>query len=246
MMSRTQAVSPAALPAIGQPFAGGFYAGRLFFDGVEHALIDAGREFEQPAQWWDRSGPRLNVRGSKSYHDGLANTRAMAEAGSAIAQNVLAMSIRDHRGWHIPAIEELQVMRANLLQLEPWGKHWPADGAGGPAQAFALREYWSSTQKSSAGSAWCLHMLPWCTPDTNWTSKEKAVRPVRTLPIKADAFVHEPSSDAPLTEADLRGLANAEAVASVIERFVNEDAGKFYGRTDALVEELAAIAGGRQ
>ncbi|UFP98584.1 DUF1566 domain-containing protein [Pseudomonas fitomaticsae] len=245
-MSRTQAVSPAALPAIGQPFAGGFYAGRLFFDGVEHALIDAGREFEQPAQWWDRSGPRLNVRGSKSYHDGLANTRAMAEAGSAIAQNVLAMSIRDHRGWHIPAIEELQVMRANLLQLEPWGKHWPADGAGGPAQAFALREYWSSTQKSSAGSAWCLHMLPWCTPDTNWTSKEKAVRPVRTLPIKADAFVHEPSSDAPLTEADLRGLANAEAVASVIERFVNEDAGKFYGRTDALVEELAAIAGGRQ
>ncbi|MDI3399628.1 hypothetical protein QLG12_15550 [Pseudomonas sp. V88_4] len=244
-MSRTQAVSPAVLPAIGQPFAGGFLAGRLFFDGVEHALIDAGREFEQPAQWWDRYGPRLNVRGSKSYHDGLANTRAMAEAGSAIAQKVLAMTIRGHRGWHIPAIEELQVMRANLLQLEPWGKHWPVDGAGGPAQAFALREYWSSTQKSSAGSAWCLHMLPWCTPDTNWTSKEKAVRPVRTLPIKADAFVHEPSSDAPLTEADLRGLFNSAAVASVIERFVNEDAGKFYGRTDALVAELAAIAGGR-
>lgn len=244
-MIKRQAISPAALPAIGQPFAGGFYAGRLFFGGIEHALIDAGREFEQPAQWWDRAGPRLNIRASKSYHDGLANTRAMAEAGSAVAQKVLAMTIRGHRGWHIPAIEELQVMRANLLQLEPWGKHLPADGAGGPAQAFALREYWSSTQKSSAGSAWCLHMLPWCTPDTNWTSKEKAVRPVSTLPIKSGAFVHAPSTDAPKTETDLRGLANQAAVASVIERFVNEDSGKFYGRADALVAELAAIAGGR-
>ncbi|WP_249482825.1 hypothetical protein [Pseudomonas sp. HS6] len=72
------------------------------------------------------------------------------------------------------------------------------------------------------------------------------VTPVRAIPIKADAFVHEPSSDASLTEADMRGLANTKAVASVIERFVNEDAGKFYGRTDALVAELAAIAGGRQ
>lgn len=242
-MNKCQAISPAALPAIGEPFAGGFFAGRLYFGGAEHALIDAGREFEQPAQWWDRPGPRLNVRESKSYHDGLANTRAMAEAGSAIAQKVLTMSIRGHRGWHIPAIEELQVMRANLLQLDPWGKHWPADGAGGPAQAFALREYWSSTQKSSAGSAWCLHMLPWCTPDTNWTSREKAVRPVRTLQIKAGAFVHAPSTDAPTADTDLRGLSISAAVASVIERFVNEDAGKFYGRTDALVAELAAIAG---
>lgn len=89
------------------------------------------------------------------------------------------------------------------------------------------------------------HLQPWCTPDTNWTSKEKAVRPVRTLPIKSGAFVHAPSTDAPLTDTDLHGLANQAAVASVIERFVNEDAGKFYGRTDALVAELAAIAGGR-
>lgn len=48
-----------------------------------------------------------------------------------------------------------------------------------------------------------------------------------------------------VTGADQRGLANPEAIASAFERFVNEDAGKFYGRTDALVAELAAIAGGR-
>lgn len=48
-----------------------------------------------------------------------------------------------------------------------------------------------------------------------------------------------------VTDADQRGLANHEAIASTIERFLNEAAGKFYGRTDALVAELAAIAGGR-
>ncbi|WP_277592944.1 hypothetical protein [Pseudomonas chlororaphis] len=237
-------ISPAALPAIGQPFAGGFYAGRLFFDGVEHALIDAGREFEKDAQWWDRPGPHLNIRGSKSYYDGMANTRAMAEAGSAIAQKVLGMSIRGHRGWHIPAIEELQVMRANLLQLEAWGKHWPIQGAGGPAQAFALREYWSSTQKPTAGSSWCLHMLPWCVPDTNWSSKEKGVRPVKVLPIKANAFVHEPAGDfAPTAAPVLRGLAESAEVAQVLEQFINEDTGRFYGRTEDLVARLALIAG---
>ena len=39
-MKRRQ-ISPAALPTIGQPFAGGFYAGRIYFDGAEYALIDA-------------------------------------------------------------------------------------------------------------------------------------------------------------------------------------------------------------
>lgn len=242
---KRRAINPTALPAVGQPLAGGFYAGRIFFDGAEHAIIDAGREFEVLAQWWDLPGPRLNVRGAKSYHDGLANTVAMAEAGSAIAKKVLGMTIRGHRGWHLPSIEQLQVMRVNLLQLPDWGKHWPADGAGGPAQAFALREYWSSTQKPTAGSSWCLHMLPWCVPDTNWASKCKGIRPVRTLLISQDAFVHAPSTDATLPTADLRGLANQQAVATVLERFVNEDAGKFYGRTDALVAELAALAGGR-
>lgn len=242
---KRRAISPATLPAVGQPLAGGFFAGRIFFDGAEHAVIDAGREFETEAQWWDLPGPRLNVRGAKSYFDGRANTQAMAEAGSSIAKKILGMTIRGHRDWHLPSIEQLQVMRANLLQLPDWGKHWPADGAGGPAQAFALREYWSSTQKPTAGSSWCLHMLPWCVPDTNWSSKCKGIRPVRTLLISQEAFVHAPSNDSPATEVDLRGLANQAAVATVLERFVNEDAGKFYGRTEALVAELAALAGGR-
>ena len=241
-MNNHQAINPSALPAVGQPLGGGFYAGRLFFDGAEHAIIDAGREFETLAQWWDQPGARVTVRGAKSFHDGQANTQAMAEAGSAIARKVMAMTIRGVRGWHLPSIEQLQAMRATLLQLPDWGRYQWADGPGGPAQAFTHAEYWSSTQNAS-GSSWCLHMLPWCTPSTNWATKTKGIRPVRALLISQDAFVHAPATDALPAPANLRGLANQQAVATVIERFVNEDAGKFYGRTEALAAELAALAG---
>ncbi|USS54887.1 hypothetical protein [Pseudomonas kermanshahensis] len=240
---KRRAISPAALPAVGQPLGGGFFAGRIYFDGAEHALIDSGREFEVAAQWWEQPGPRVTVRGAASFYDGMANTQAMAEAGSAVARKVLAMTIRGQRGWHLPSIEQLQIMKANLLQLPDWDRYWAADRAGGPAQAFTRAEYWSSTQ-NAAGSSWCLHMLPWCVPTTNWATKCKGIRPVRTLLISQGAFVHAPSTDSPLVEADLRGLANQQAVATVLERFVNEDAGKFYGRTEALVAELAALAGG--
>jgi hypothetical protein len=243
-MNNHQAINPSALPAVGQPLGGGFYAGRLFFDSAEHAIIDAGREFETLAQWWDQPGARVTVRGAKSFHDGQANTQAMAEAGSAIARKIMAMTIRGVRGWHLPSIEQLQAMRATLLQLPNWGRYQWTDGPGGPAQAFTCSEYWSSTQNAS-GSSWCLHMLPWCTPNTNWATKLKGIRPVRTLLISQEAFVHSPSTDTPQNEADLRDLANQRSVATVLERFINEDTGKFYGRTDSLVAELAALAGGR-
>lgn len=243
-MIKRLSINPSALPAVGQSLGGGFFAGRIFFDGAEHAVIDAGREFEVLAQWWEQPGPRITVRGAKSFHDGYANTRAMAEAGSAIARKVLGVTIRGQRGWHLPSIEQLQVMKSNLLQLPDWGLYRAVDRAGGPAQAFTHAEYWTSTQ-NAAGSSWCLHMLPWCTPSTNWATKVKGIRPVRTLLISQESFVHAPSTDTPTTEADLRGLANQHAVATVLERFVNEDAGKFYGRTEALVAELAALAGGR-
>lgn len=244
-MIKRRAINPAALPAVGQPLSGGFFAGRIFFDGAEHAVIDAGREFEVAAHWWQEEGPRPRIRGATSRFDGMANTQAMAAEGSAIARKVLGMNIRGTWGWHIPSIEELQVLRCNLLQLPDWGRQGLGQNKEA-AQAFVCaHDYWTSSQKENAATAWYLHMLPWCVPDTNWVSKCKGIRPVRTLLISQEAFVHAPSTDTPLTEADLRGLANQQAVATVLERFVNEDAGKFYGRTEALVAELAELAGGR-
>lgn len=241
-MIKRRAINPATLPSVGRPLAGGFFAGRIFFDGAEHAVIDAGREFELAAHWWQEEGPRPRIRGAASRFDGMANTQAMAAEGSTIARKVLGMNIRGTWGWHIPSIEELQVLRCNLLQLPDWGRLGLSQDKEA-AQAFVCaHDYWTSSQKANSATAWCLSMLPWSIPDTNWVSKSKGIRPVRTLLISQEVYVHEPSTDSRLPDADLRGLANQQAVTTVLERFVNEDAGKFYGRTEELVTELAALA----
>ncbi|WP_411390724.1 hypothetical protein [Pseudomonas sp. MPB23] len=240
-MKRRQ-ISPAALPAIGQPFSGGFYAGRIYFDGAEFALIDAGQEFETAAHWWDHEGPRPRIRGATHRFDGMANTLAMSAEGSTIATKVLGMNIRGTWGWHIPSIEELNLMRGNLLQLPDWN-HRMCEAA---PQAFrGSHQYWSSSQKENAATAWLMGMYPWAVPDTNWVSGCNGIRPVKVLQIKADAFVHEPSTDIAtnVVVCDLGGLTASPAVAEVLGHFINEDTGRFYGRTDDLLAQLAMIAG---
>lgn len=240
-MKRRQ-ISPAALPAIGQPFAGGFYAGRIYFDGAEFALIDAGQEFETSARWWDHEGPRPRIRGATHRFDGMANTLAMSAEGSTIATKVLGMNIRGTWGWHIPSIEELNLMRGNLLQLPDWN-HRMCEAA---PQAFrGSHQYWSSTQKENAATAWLMGMYPWAIPDTNWVSGCNGIRPVKVLQVNADAFVHEPSTDIATSVAvcDLGGLTASPAVAEVLGQFINEDTGRFYGRTNDLLAQLAMIAG---
>ena len=246
-MKRRQ-ISPSALPAIGQPFAGGFYAGRIYFDGAEFAVIDAGREYETTAHWWDQAGPKPRIRGTQSRYDGMANTKAMAEEGSAIALKVLGMNVRGSWGWHIPSIEELNLLRSNLLQLEDWGRDSLGPIKDAPNAFACTHTYWSSTQKEGSATAWCIHMLPWSYPDSNWVSQCKGIRPVKVLQIKADTFVHDPASDARIVEGiaaqvDLQGLTSSSAVAEVLGQFINEDTGRFYGRTDDLLARLAQIAG---
>lgn len=237
-MIKRRAISPAALPAIGQPFVGGFYAGRIYFDGAEYALIDSGQDYETAAHWWDHSGPRPRIRDATSRFDGMANTLAMSKEGCTIATKVLGMNIRGTWGWHIPSIEELQVIRANLLQLKDWNHRM----AAGAPQAFKQPRYWSSTQKENAATAWLMGMYPWAIPDTNWVSGCNGIRPVKVLLIKDTPFIHAPqNADAENVAQGFSGLAASPAVAEVLERFVNEDTGRFYGRTDELVAALAAI-----
>ncbi|WP_395609620.1 hypothetical protein [Pseudomonas sp. B22129] len=171
----------------------------------------------------------------------MANTLAMSAEGCTIATKVLGMNIRGTWGWHIPSIEELNLMRSNLLQLPDWN-HRMCEAA---PQAFrGSHQYWSSTQKENAATAWLMGMYPWAVPDTNWVSGCNGIRPVKVLQIKADAFVHEPSTDIATSVAvcDLGGLTASPAVAEVLGQFINEDTGRFYGRTDDLLAQLAMIA----
>jgi len=152
-----QTIAAADLPERGQPIAGGTLVNRYWLNGEERALVLLDDELNGA---WGEYG--LDVPGAKSYSDGEANTRAMAEAGSEVAVKALEL------GAHIPShLEGALLMSAK------------ADGL------VTLREdrwHWLSTQYSANlayyvdfGGGWLGYLAK---------DYERVVRPVRSLPIR--------------------------------------------------------------
>lgn len=155
----TQTIAAADLPPRGTPLAGGTFVTRYWLGDVEYALIDLGQAAELKGAWGEYG---QDVPAASSYSDGLANTQAMAEAGSEIARQVLALD-----GAFIPAALELNLLfaakHAGLLQFK---KDW----------------YWSSSQRS-AYYAFCVGFdggIQYLVGKGN----ELLVRPVRRLLIQ--------------------------------------------------------------
>jgi len=158
MTTAQQRIAAADLPARGQPLAGGTFVTRYWLGDAEYALIDLGSEAEFEGEWGKYG---QEVPGAASYSDGMANTLAMAETGSSIAQLALALD-----GAFIPAALELNLLFA--------AKH-----AG--LLKFKSSWYWSSSQRSAYG-AFFMHfgVGNQTTDDKN---DECLVRPVRRLLI---------------------------------------------------------------
>nr|WP_298117361.1 hypothetical protein [uncultured Pseudomonas sp.] len=152
-----QPLDAASLPAIGQSLAGGVFVTRYWLNGQERALVLLADEFEGA---WGEYGQE--VPGAPSYADGEANTRAMAQAGSAIAVKAL------EAGGFIPSCLEGQLLMA--------AKH---------AGVITLREdrwHWLSTQYSAYNAYGMDFGAGW--QYDAFKSSERLVRPVRSIPIQ--------------------------------------------------------------
>jgi hypothetical protein len=143
-----------AIPVIGEPFGGGFFAGLYYENGIRHALIVAPKaDGQAPGKLeWGTRGTQTEAR---SLIDGLANTKALGDDHPA-AKFCRDLRIGGFDDWHLPALEQMSVLRANLT---PEDDHVPVQTTaeafrdGGP-EAFDLYAwYWTSTEWS-AGSAW--------------------------------------------------------------------------------------------
>jgi hypothetical protein len=95
------------VPAIGAAFEGGFYTGNVRMGDAIYAVVSAPKAKGEFKGVWLKS--YTDVPGARSYFDGLANTIAMAEAGSALAKKVLALEIEGIGGWSIPARDVLEL-----------------------------------------------------------------------------------------------------------------------------------------
>lgn len=120
----------------GAAFGGGFYAGRFFIGNQPYASIVAPKSEGQiePMPWIksQKSAP-----GAASYCNGMANTKAMAKAGSALAKRILKLRIGGFDDWHLPSRLQLLLTHHELAGVEGF------EPGGG--EAFEPAWYWSST-----------------------------------------------------------------------------------------------------
>lgn len=202
-MSAVEKAAPAVTtPTIGQAYGGGFVTGitRDPVTGQRSLHITAGAEHELVGEW-GKYGEK--VEGADSFTESLANTKAMAAAGSDLAAKVLALTIDGFNDWAIPArdVQELQYRHFKPTTEENWANSRNGDNPHsepvgllyseedplqtvheafqeGGAEAFRDTWYWSSSQRS-ANSAFNMHF-----GDGNQTSygkdDELRVRPVRS------------------------------------------------------------------
>lgn len=95
------------LPVAGQHFAGGIFS-HVYMHGAERRALILSPKAEgelREMRWHAKYGM---VAGALSYFDGLANTRAMAEAGSELARRLLDLRIGGKDDWCLPALDQLE------------------------------------------------------------------------------------------------------------------------------------------
>ncbi|MDE3023248.1 MAG: DUF1566 domain-containing protein [Pseudomonadota bacterium] len=187
---------------------GGFYAGHIRLDdGQAFALIVAPKSTgEYKSTIWIPD--YKDVPGAKSFNDGLANTRAMAEEGSELAQWALNLRMDGHEDWYIPSMDELEVIYRNLKPSTEKNSCWARSGINlssivpsrpytpefplqtqaelfksGAEQTFESSLYWSSSQHIEDGNyAWCQDFYDGYQGYGN-TGNELRARAVRRLAI---------------------------------------------------------------
>jgi hypothetical protein len=167
-MNAPAAPSSLILPVpLGAPFEGGRLAGAIGVAGSIYAIVKPPiAECLHPRIVWNHDRKRLED--AYSLNDGVANTEAMARAGSELAQWALDLKM------HIPSVDELDLvhrtfkptttpndcwMRSGINMnsvpaLHPYTPEFPAQTAieecrEGGAEAIPAEWIWTSTQSRS-------------------------------------------------------------------------------------------------
>lgn len=104
------------LPGKFSPEYQAHYAG-IATDGKRHWHLLITAQFDLPKLVWGEHNQ--DVSGAQSRFDGLANTLAMAKAGSPLAQ-----LIRSKGDFYLPSQAEIALCAATLPQIFEDGYHW--------------------------------------------------------------------------------------------------------------------------
>jgi hypothetical protein len=115
-----------SLPRIGEVFSGqgGIYAGIMRGENgsPDYALIVPTDPRAVLRGAWGEYGKR--VVGADNLRDGMANTIAMAEAGSELARQILALEIDGHKDLYLMSRHEARLCYLQVPELFEDGYYW--------------------------------------------------------------------------------------------------------------------------
>jgi len=175
-----EAVELIDLPATGQPFAGGFFAGEIVLGVERYALVVAPKSEGEKLKLEYKKKSLNKADGTDSDDDGLANCDLINDANHPATQFCRALKIGGFDDWYLPSRDEL--MRI-WMALGPNRKNTPELFKTGAAEAFEERWYWSSTEHASYSyGAWSVDFLDGYQDYSNKFS-HAGVRAVRRLKI---------------------------------------------------------------
>lgn len=148
-MAKKQATN---IPALGLPFAGGFFGGEIIIDGERYALVVApkaeGEKLDIPYKKKDRN----TADGADSDDEGMVNCALINDANHPAAQFCRGLQIGGFDDWYLPSRDELAII---WRSLGPNRKKTPELFRSGAIEAFEGRWYWSSTEHASDSNlAW--------------------------------------------------------------------------------------------
>jgi len=143
------------LPAIGESFEGGFYAGKFFgADGAPYALIVSPKADGETELAFKTEG--TDDTGARSLRDGFANSEVLDDDDHPAARFCRGLTIGGFDDWYLPSRHEAALLAENLMPGDGYvPEQTPADAfKEGGTEAFDRALYWTSTEFSS-GYAWC-------------------------------------------------------------------------------------------
>lgn len=95
----------------GEPFGGGYYAGKMRFSDGDYAIIVAPKASQA---YLAQKNTNTATSGTRSYHDGLANSTAMNNSAHPAAQYCRNYAGGGFTDWYLPARDELELLYRNL------------------------------------------------------------------------------------------------------------------------------------
>lgn len=96
---------------IGEPFQGGYYAGKMNYSDGEYWLIVSPKSTETTAQWKTTT---TTTAGTDSLFDGLVNTLALNNATHPAGKHCADLFVNGYDDWYLPARDELELCYRNL------------------------------------------------------------------------------------------------------------------------------------